>query len=212
MTNKKRKSFLERLTGVSDEESNDFHPINEDLDEENDNVSPTTTYSDRDQNVDRDQKVEVRSDDSGDDLSLPDQEDQDVSRSDEEERPKKRRRKSKSSDLTADEEGQLALDVYQTPDEIVIKSTIAGVSSDDLDISIANDMVTIKGERKNNEEVSAEDYYYQECYWGKFSRSVILPIDIDPDKSKAILKNGILTIRLPKVEKTKTKKIKIVEE
>ena len=73
-------------------------------------------------------------------------------------------------------------------------------------------MVTIKGERKNNEEINSDDYYYQECYWGKFSRSVILPIDIDPDRSKAILKNGILTIKLPKIERTKTKKIKIVEE
>lgn len=106
-------------------------------------------------------------------------------------------------------EGQLTIDVYQTPSDIVIKSTIAGVSADDLDIAISNDMVTIRGARKKDEEVKAEDYYYQECYWGAFSRSVILPVDIEADKADASLKNGILTIRLPKVEKAKTRKLKV---
>ena len=106
-------------------------------------------------------------------------------------------------------EGQLTIDVYQTPNEIVIKSTIAGVSPEDVDISISNDMVTIKGWRQKDEEVQTEDYYYQECYWGAFSRSVILPVDIEADKAEATMRNGILTIRLPKIEKVKTKKIKV---
>ena len=106
-------------------------------------------------------------------------------------------------------EGQLTIDVYQTPNEIIIKSTIAGVSPEDVDISISNDMVTIKGWRQKDEEVQTEDYYYQECYWGAFSRSVILPVDIEADKVEAAMKNGILTIRLPKIEKVKTKKIKV---
>ena len=106
-------------------------------------------------------------------------------------------------------EGQLTVDVYQTPTEIVIKSTIAGVTIDDLDISITNDMVTIRGERKKDEEVNAEDYFHQECYWGTFSRSVILPLEVDSENSVASFKNGILTIRLHKIEKVKTKKIKI---
>ncbi|OIP78971.1 MAG: hypothetical protein CO002_04835 [Candidatus Portnoybacteria bacterium CG_4_8_14_3_um_filter_44_10] len=106
-------------------------------------------------------------------------------------------------------EGQLTIDVYQTPSDIVIKSTIAGVSADDLDIAISNDMVTIRGARKKDEEVRTEEYYYQECYWGAFSRSVILPVDIEADKADAALKNGILTIRLPKVEKAKTRKLKV---
>lgn len=100
-------------------------------------------------------------------------------------------------------EGQLTLDVYKEGDDIVIKSTIAGVSVDDIDISITNDMVTIKGERKKDEKVSSSDYYYQELYWGKFSRSVILPVDINPDKARASLKNGILFIKLPTIEKIK---------
>lgn len=109
-------------------------------------------------------------------------------------------------------EGQLTLDVYQTASELVIKSTIAGVRSEDLDISITNDMLTVKGFRAKDEEVIPENYYYQECYWGPFSRSVILPADVDPDRIKAALKNGILTIRLPKVERPKVKKISILSE
>lgn len=106
-------------------------------------------------------------------------------------------------------EGQLTIDVYQTDGEIVIKSTIAGVKPEDLDVAINNDMVTIKGERKNEEIVDESGYYYQECYWGAFSRSVLLPVDVIPEKADAALKNGILTIRLPKADTNKTKKIQV---
>jgi HSP20 family protein len=110
---------------------------------------------------------------------------------------------------TEDAEGQLTIDVYQTETEIVIKSTIAGVKPEDLDVSISNDMITIKGERKNEEVVEDNNFYYRECYWGSFSRSVVLPTDVLPDKIDATLKNGILTIRLPKADVTKTKKIQV---
>ncbi len=120
--------------------------------------------------------------------------------------------KKESEDWLAESEGQLTIDVYQTPNEIVIKSTIAGVSPEDIDISITNDMITIKGRRQKDEEVKEEDYYYQECYWGPFSRSVILPVDVEVDRADASMKNGILIIRLPKVEKVKTKKITIKTE
>ena len=108
-----------------------------------------------------------------------------------------------------DSEGQLTIDVYQTDNDIVIKSTIAGVKPEDLDVSINNDMITIRGERKQDELVTQENYYYQECYWGSFSRSVILPIDILPEKVEASMKNGILTIRMPKADNTRTKKIQV---
>lgn len=107
------------------------------------------------------------------------------------------------------EEGQLTIDVYQTPSDVVIKSTVAGVKPEDIDISFTNDMITVRGKRKKEEEISTEDYYYQELYWGAFSRSVILPVEVDVDKAKAEIKNGILTVRLPKSEKIKTKKIKV---
>lgn len=106
-------------------------------------------------------------------------------------------------------EGQLTIDVYQTDNDIVIKSTIAGVKPEDLDVSINNDMITIRGERKNEESVGEENYYYQECYWGPFSRSVILPVDVLGDKAEASMKNGIFTLRLPKADTTKTKKIQV---
>jgi len=108
-----------------------------------------------------------------------------------------------------DSEGQLTIDVYQTDNDIVIKSTIAGVKPEDLDVSINNDMVTVRGDRKNEEKVESENYYYQECYWGTFSRSVILPVEIIADKAEATMKNGILTVRLPKADTTKTKRIQV---
>ncbi len=107
------------------------------------------------------------------------------------------------------EEGQLTIDVYQNPSDIVIKSTIAGVNPEDIDISITNDMVTIRGKRTKDEKIETENYYYQELYWGGFSRSVILPVEVEADKAKATIKNGILTIKLPKSEKVKTKKIEV---
>lgn len=117
--------------------------------------------------------------------------------------------KSSVKSKQPEEEGQLTVDVYQTEDEIIIKSTIAGVTADDMDISITNDMVSIKGSRKSDEKVQASNYYYQELYWGQFSRSIILPEEIDADKSKATMKNGILTLRLPKLSKSRTKRIRI---
>ncbi len=112
-------------------------------------------------------------------------------------------------DENDDSEGQLTIDVYQTDDEVIIKSTIAGVKPEDLDVSINNDMVTIKGERKQEDEISMDNYYYQECYWGLFSRSVILPVEIIADKAEATMKNGILTLKLPKADTTKTRKIQV---
>ncbi len=119
---------------------------------------------------------------------------------------------TEQDDFLNQEEGQLTLDVYQTPSEVVVKSTIAGVKPEDLDITINNDMVTIRGTREKDEEISTKDYYYQELYWGSFSRSVILPVEVDADKAQAVMKNGILTIRLPKAEKEKHLKIKVKNE
>lgn len=118
---------------------------------------------------------------------------------------------SKKSPLVPqeEEEGQLTIDVYQTDTEIVIKSPVAGVKPHDLDVTITNDMVTIKGRRENEEQITKEHYFFQELYWGPFSRSVILPVEIEMEEAKAILKDGILTLRLPKVEKETAKKLNI---
>ncbi len=106
-------------------------------------------------------------------------------------------------------EGSLTVDVFRQDGDIVIQSTIAGATSADIDISILNDMVTIKGSRSPETKIKPQDYYYQELYWGPFSRSIILPEEVDADSAKASMKNGILTIRLPTLEKAKTKKLKI---
>ena len=111
--------------------------------------------------------------------------------------------------FTEEYEGQLSVDVYQTDDEIIIKSTIAGVEPDDLDIFLHDDMLTIRGKRSETEEQQTSEYFYKECYWGGFSRSIILPNEVNPDTIQAELENGILTIRLSKIERTKTVEIKV---
>lgn len=112
-------------------------------------------------------------------------------------------------DWMTDYEGALNIDMYQTKDNVIIKSTIAGVRPDDIDITVANDMVTIQGSRSREEKISDDDYFYQECYWGGFSRSVIVPVDIDSEHIEADLKDGILTVIVPKAAKAKTKKVKV---
>ncbi|OGE73983.1 MAG: hypothetical protein A3I07_04405 [Candidatus Doudnabacteria bacterium RIFCSPLOWO2_02_FULL_42_9] len=114
-----------------------------------------------------------------------------------------------SEDWLSEYEGQLTIDMYQTKDNVIIKSTIAGVKPEDIDVTIANDMVTVRGERKRDFEASSEDYFYQECYWGSFSRSVVLPVDVDIENVSADLKDGILTVVLPKAAKSKAKKIRV---
>lgn len=99
------------------------------------------------------------------------------------------------------EEGQLSIDVYETEKDIIIKSTIAGAKPNDLDITMDNDMLTIRGKRHDINEEENRNYLYQECYWGSFSRSVILPVEVDSKKIDASLENGVLTITLKKVKK-----------
>ncbi|MFA6407592.1 MAG: Hsp20/alpha crystallin family protein [Candidatus Paceibacterota bacterium] len=106
-------------------------------------------------------------------------------------------------------EGRLTIDVYQDGDDIVVQSTVSGVDPDDLDIHISSESVTVRGEREKSQKIEDKDYFYQECFWGKFSRSVMLPTEIDPEKSTAIVTNGVLTIRMPKLNRQKTKKLKV---
>lgn len=108
-----------------------------------------------------------------------------------------------------DNEGQLAVDVYETNNDIVIKAPVAGVSEEDIDIIVKPDMVTITGERKEEREVANEGYIAHECFWGSFSRSVSLPEKGSPDKAKATFNKGILTIRVPKAEEGKEVKLKV---
>lgn len=122
------------------------------------------------------------------------------------------RRSDLLEDLADEDEGQLTIDLYQTPDEIVLESPIAGVKPEDLDIAITSESVTVKGKREKEKRVKEEDYFYQECYWGRFTRSIILPQEVDAEKSEASIKNGVLIIKLPKLNRQRSKKIKVQSE
>lgn len=107
------------------------------------------------------------------------------------------------------DEGQLAVDVYQTPEDIVIKTMVAGVRPEDLDISITRDMVTIKGTRESAHEVTEDNFFFKELYWGTFSRTIVLPQEIEVEEAEAIEKHGLLIIRLPKVDKGRQTKLRV---
>src|SRR3989344_3220348 len=111
-----------------------------------------------------------------------------------------------------DEDGQLAVDVFQDKNEVIIQSIVAGVKPDDLDISIDKDSVTIKGKRESNRLADKENAICQELYWGGFSRTISLSDEMYSENAEATIKNGILTIRLPFARKIQTKKIRVQEE
>ena len=110
---------------------------------------------------------------------------------------------------TDDEEGQLAVDVFQDDNEIVVRTMVAGVKPEDLDISITRDMVVIRGTRNENYSIEDEHYFHRELYWGTFSRSIVLPAEIEVEGAEASEKNGLLTIKLPKIDKNKSSKLKV---
>lgn len=106
-------------------------------------------------------------------------------------------------------EGQLTIDVYQTASDIVIESPIAGVDPENLDVQVSQDAVAIRGERRRGSEERGKDYLYQECYWGKFSRSVLLPQEIDAENAVASFENGVLRVQCPKLVRRTSKKLKV---
>lgn len=106
-------------------------------------------------------------------------------------------------------EGELGVDVYQTNDAIVIQAMVAGVASEDLSVSVTREMVTIKGKREAPKGVDAENYFYQELYWGAFSRTILLPAEVETEDVEATERRGLLTIKLPKIDKGRVQSIKI---
>jgi len=107
------------------------------------------------------------------------------------------------------EVGQLSVDIYRTPKEIVIVAPIAGVNKDDVKLSITDDVLVIQGERPQQETVPEESYYTQECFWGNFSRAIVLPEEADAKNISASFENNVLEIRIPRREVEQTKIIKI---
>ncbi|MBU1045546.1 Hsp20/alpha crystallin family protein [Patescibacteria group bacterium] len=114
--------------------------------------------------------------------------------------------------LSQNSEGELAIDAYETDKEIVIQSTIAGISASDLDISAEDDMLIIKGSRQKPDDEGVKNYFQQECYWGPFSKKIILPEKAKIASAKAEVKNGVLTLRIPKAQTVSKKKIAIKDK
>jgi HSP20 family protein len=106
--------------------------------------------------------------------------------------------------------GQLAIDVYETKEKLVVKARTAGVNKNDLDISIADNTLSIRGTLSAGNEEDVENYFVQECYWGEFSRSIALPVPIKEDEVEAVLKDGVLTISFTKVKQETVKKIQVL--
>lgn len=193
---KQKKSFLDKIMGTENESAEKQNAVKPDA-----SLNPAGVDAGQGEDVlnkelEKEIKAEVRNEERSEDA-------QNASKKD----------WFKDKDApSGEEEGQLTIDVYQTKEHIVIKSIIGGVRPEDLDIAVTSDMVTIKGARKNPDDMPQESYYYQECFWGNFSRSIILPCDIRSDEVEAKMKNGILTVKLPKIEKNSSMKIQVKEE
>jgi len=110
---------------------------------------------------------------------------------------------------TFGEAGAPTLDVYQTPNEVVVKAALSGIKPEDVSIDVTGDTLTVKGKSKAEQEVKREDYLYQERRYGAFSRSVALPDGLKPDKAEATMEDGVLTLTIPKAEEIKPKAIKV---
>lgn len=107
------------------------------------------------------------------------------------------------------EEGDLSVDVYQTADYVVVKALVAGVIPANLELALSRDMLTIEGTREEEREVEDDNYFQRELYWGAFSRTILLPAEVDVDLAEATEKHGILMIRLPKINKSKQTKLRV---
>ena len=119
------------------------------------------------------------------------------------------RRENDDDAATEEPAGELAVDVYQTPDAMVVKAFIAGVHPTSVDISLTREMLTISGTREDEREVDEDHYFQRELYWGSFSRTILLPEEVDVDMAEASEKHGILMIRLPKINKKRQAKLKV---
>lgn len=106
--------------------------------------------------------------------------------------------------------GQLAVDVYETRERLVVKARTAGVNKNDLDVSISDNTLTVRGTLSAGTEDNVENYFLQECYWGEFSRSIALPVPVKEEEIEAVLKDGVLTISFGKVKQDTIKKIQVL--
>src|SRR3990167_5968258 len=108
-----------------------------------------------------------------------------------------------------EEEGELTVDIYDDGDYIVIQAIVGGVKPEDIDVQVTDDVVTVRGKRSRSQEIENDNFYYRELYWGSFLRSIILPQEIISDEAEASMKNGLLTVKLPKRDRNKAQKLRV---
>lgn len=106
-------------------------------------------------------------------------------------------------------EGELAIDVYETPDDVIVRTMIPGVKRDEVDVSLSRDSITIRGQRKEDRTIGDQDYHFRELYWGTFSRTISLPHEVDVDRAEATEAQGVLTIKLPRIDKGRKTKLRV---
>ena len=107
------------------------------------------------------------------------------------------------------EEAELTVDVYQTQNDIIVQAMVAGVKPEDVELTLARDMITIRGKREESRTISEENFFTKELYWGTFSRTILLPAEVDPEEAEATEKHGLLTVKLPKIDKDKKTNVKV---
>lgn len=107
------------------------------------------------------------------------------------------------------EEAELSIDVYQTPTDIIIQTMVAGVRPEDIELSISRDMITIRGQREESRTIDEDNYFTKELYWGKFSRTISLPAEVEPEEVEATEKHGLLTVKIKKVDKEKKNNVRV---
>jgi HSP20 family protein len=107
------------------------------------------------------------------------------------------------------EEAELTVDVYQTDNDIIVQTMVAGVKPEDIELTVARSMITIRGKREDNRTIDEENYFIKELYWGAFSRTISLPQEVEPEEAEATEKHGLLTIKLQKIDKEKKTSLKV---
>jgi HSP20 family protein len=107
------------------------------------------------------------------------------------------------------EEAELSVDVYQTPTDIIVQTMVAGVKPEDIELSISRDMITIRGAREESRTIDNDNYFTKELYWGKFSRTISLPAEVEPEEVEATERHGLLTVKIKKVDKEKKNSVRV---
>ena len=208
MYEKDKRSFFEKLTGtinIEDEENN--VPIGEEkpehiqIHDQNEEEKIPASVSINQYEKETIEEVEEEKE----------EEEEEVEKLKVEEEPKIKNRREEEKEVAEEkeEDGELAVDIYEKENEIFVQAMIAGVEAKDMDVSITRDTVIIRGSRQNMAEVPDKNYYNKELYWGKFSRKILLPEEIDPEKSEAIEKHGLLILRMPKLNEKKVQKLEV---